>query len=341
MSIVFRQETRSSSFLDPFDGFREKRREVQIREDPLTGAVSRVFAYRRRPPQQSETADEDQPPVCAFCKENIETMTSKFPPALIPQGRLRRGEAVVFPNIFPYDTHNAVVVITEQHEVAITGWSARKLVDALAVSREYIETVVGAEGDRWIYSINWNYTPIAGASQLHPHLQIVLSRQPTREQGRLIEAGRKYMETNAGNYWEDLIRAEEEADVRYGGHTGDIPWLVSYAPRGFVPDVIAILPDDTDFTTCRGEEIEQLAGGLVKLFNYYGSRRVTGANLTLYSQSPGEDYFWTHARIVPRLRIPPLNISDVNYFKLMHDEGITLFTPERMCEELKPFFQES
>lgn len=340
MPIVFREETRNSFFLDPFDQFQEKERGVQIREDPLTGAISRVFVYRRRPPQQSEADAEGRPPVCAFCKENIETMTPMFPPSLCPEGRIRRGEAAVFPNIFPYDTHNAIVAISHQHEVAMSEWSAQVLADALAASREYIGRVVETEGGPWFYSINWNYTPVAGASQVHPHLQIIASRKPSQEQARLIEGSRRYTEAYSANYWADLIKTEEEADERYVGRTGDIHWLVNFSPRGFVPDVTAVLPGDTDFTVCDDGEIESLSQGLVKLFCYYGSRRVTGANLTLYSQRPGESCFWTHARIVPRLRIPPLNISDINYFKLMHDESISLLTPEQVCIELKPFFQE-
>jgi len=342
MPIIFRAETRGSSFLDPFARFEEKERRVQVREDPLTGAVSRVFSYRRRPPQsdQGGVKAEDGPRVCAFCSENIETMTPMFPPALCPEGRLVRGEAVAFPNIFPYDTHNAVVAITRRHEVGIAEWSPERLADAFLVCREYIDRVVKGEGGAWFYSVNWNYTPVAGASQIHPHLQIIISRKPTLEQGRLIEGSRKYMETNSTNYWDDLVRTEEETGERFLGRTGDVPWLVNFAPRGFVPDVTAVLTGLTDFTRCDKGTVENLAEGLVKLFTYYGGRRITGVNLSLYSQSPGADHFQTHVRIVPRLRIPPLNISDVNYFKLMHDEAISLLPPERVCEELRPFFQE-
>lgn len=338
MPINFREETRSSSYLDPFDGFKMKEREVSIRKDPLTGAVSRVFTYRRRPPQQDATPPGGIPSVCAFCKENIESMTPMFPPELFPEGRIKRGEAVVFPNLFPYDSHNAVVVITDQHEVGIEEWSEGLLVDAFEASREFIKRVVAAESGPCYYSINWNYTPIAGASQIHPHLQIIVSHTPTLEQERLLDGSRDYMEANSSNYWEDLIRAEQEADERYVGRVGGIHWLVNFAPRGFVPDVTAVLADNINFIYCSEKDVEDLSRGLVKLFNYYGGRRVKGTNLTLYSMSPGKSHFRTHTRLVPRLRIPPLNISDVNFFKLMHDEGLALIPPEEICRELKPLF---
>jgi galactose-1-phosphate uridylyltransferase len=333
MPITFKEESRSSFFLDPFAEFEERERRVLIREDPLTGAVSRLFNYRKRPPQQSAAPPESDVIVCAFCKENVEKMTPKFSPELIPEGRIRRGEAVVFPNLFPYDAHNAVVAISHQHIVEITDWSAPVLTDALVASREYIERVARVEGGKLFYSINWNYTPIAGASQEHPHLQIILSSRPTTELKRLLEAGRSYMECNSSNYWEDLIKAERAADERYVGMIGSIPWLVNFSPRGFVPDVTAIFPDNGDFIRCPESSIIDLSEGMVKLLNYYGGRRVKGANFTLYSMTPAEPSFLTHARLVPRLRIPPLNISDVNYFKLMHDEGLTLFLPEAVIVE--------
>jgi galactose-1-phosphate uridylyltransferase len=342
MPIDFREEIRSSSLLDPFTRFQEKERTVQLREDPLTGAVSRVFTYRRRPPQTSQGAagPDDPVPSCAFCPENIETMTPMFPRGLCPEGRIKKGEAVVFPNLFPYDTHNAVVAITHQHEVGIGEWSAGRLADAFEASREYIDRVVQAEGGRWFYSINWNYTPIAGASQVHPHLQVIMSRKPTTEQGRLLEGSRDYFESNSSNYWEDLVEAEKRADLRYVGRRGDISWLLNFAPKGFIPDVTAVMHGNSDFTRCCSGEPGELAEGLVKLLKFYGERRISGANMSLYSQSPGVEHFRTHARLVPRLRIPPLNISDVNYFKLMHDEAISLLTPEELCGELKPCFDD-
>jgi galactose-1-phosphate uridylyltransferase len=338
MPITFKEETRSAVLLDPFSEFATRRREVQIREDPLTGARTRLFNYRRRPPQQADRAANPDQTVCAFCRENIEAMTPLFPPDLCPEGRIRRGEAVAFPNLFPYETHNAVVAISERHEVPMVDWSPEVLADALLASRDYVARVKEFEGGERYYSINWNYTPVAGASQVHPHLQVLVSDQPTFEQARLLRASREYSGSHGANYWEDLIRSEQAAGQRYVGHTGEVAWLVNFAPRGFVPDVTAVLGDNADFTACGDGEIRDLARGLVKVFNYYGSRIVRGANLTLYSITPGRSHFRTHLRLLPRLRIPPLDISDVNYFKLMHDEAIALFPPEQVCEELKPYF---
>jgi galactose-1-phosphate uridylyltransferase len=338
MPIAFQEETRTASFLDPFSEFELRSRDVQIRTDPLTGAVSRLFYYRRRPPQQSGSAQDPGKRVCAFCPENVETMTPLFPAALCPEGRIRRGEAVVFPNLFPYEVHNAVVAITERHEVSLTDWTPEVLADAFLASRDYISRVVRSEDGERFCSVNWNYTPVAGASQVHPHLQVLVAEKPTLEHGRLLAASHDYAEANAGNYWEDLIRAERAAGERYVGQTGDVAWVVNFAPRGFVPDVTAVLGNNRDFTDCEDELVRDLARGLVKVLSYYGSRIVRGANLTLYSVSPSRPHFATHVRLVPRLTIPPLNISDVNYFRLMHDEAIALFPPEQVCEELRAYF---
>ena len=339
MPIRFKQETRTSSYLDPFSGFTTTEREVTIREDPLTGAVSRLFGYRRRPPQQISLGPDGGYTLCAFCKENIEAMTPRFPPELCPEGRIRRGEAVVFPNLFPYDGHNAVAAMSERHEVSMGEWPERALSDALLACREYIARVVRSEEKTWFHSVNWNYTPIAGASQIHPHLQILVSPTPTREMARLLEASRSYAETHGSSYWNDLLRVEQEAGERYLGRSGSARWLVNFASKGFVPDVTAVMVGDGDFVQSSDRDVEDLAAGLLKVLRYYDSRRIGGLNLTLYSLSPGRPDFATHARVVPRFRIPPLNISDVNYFRLMHDEGLCMVSPEHVCGELSRFFE--
>jgi galactose-1-phosphate uridylyltransferase len=50
-------------------------------------------------------------------------------------------------------------------------------------------------------------------------------------------------------------------------------------------------------------------------------------------------HFRTHAKLIPRALLPPMDTSDINYFNMLHDEVLTIFRPEDICERAKSFFE--
>ena len=103
-----------AEILDPTRDFAVQRTEVEVRWDPLTGHTSRVLGVPRglMPPNEEDleaiarkTADG-----CPFCGDRLEARTPRFPADLHPDGRMRRGQAVLFPNLFAYSRFSAVSV---------------------------------------------------------------------------------------------------------------------------------------------------------------------------------------------------------------------------------------
>ena len=103
-----------AEILDPTRDFAVQRTEVEVRWDPLTGHTSRVLGVPRglMPPNEEDleaiarkTADG-----CPFCGDRLEARTPRFPADLHPEGRMRRGQAVLFPNLFAYSRFSAVSV---------------------------------------------------------------------------------------------------------------------------------------------------------------------------------------------------------------------------------------
>jgi hypothetical protein len=92
--IKFEQSFRESTFLNPADDFTRRTLEVEIRKDPLVGHIARIVTFRFRP------------------LERVDRIATKFPPEVVAEGRIREGGAMVFPNVFPYERYNAVVVLT-------------------------------------------------------------------------------------------------------------------------------------------------------------------------------------------------------------------------------------
>jgi len=78
---------------------------IEYRLDPLTGGQTRINPARARRLRQAESDVEWEGIIersrkaCVFCPEQIEQKTPIFPKTICPEGRIRRGETVVFPNL--------------------------------------------------------------------------------------------------------------------------------------------------------------------------------------------------------------------------------------------------
>ena len=111
---------------------------VEHREDPLTGARSRINVARagRKRQAQSDGADLRQVIAstegdCCFCPQNVERKTPKFPPEICPQGRIERGESLVFPNLFPFAEYHAVGTFSNEHFLDLDEFTPEMILDNL------------------------------------------------------------------------------------------------------------------------------------------------------------------------------------------------------------------
>ncbi len=125
---------------------------------------------------------------CPFCPGQVDSMTPKFIPEIAPEGRIRKGRAVSFPNSFPYAQYNWVVVLSDEHFYHLDQFSTEILKDGFTVAQEGIRRVVRREPEFTYSSINWNYLPQSGGGLYHPHLQVVVDQNSDSLAGR--SAGR-------------------------------------------------------------------------------------------------------------------------------------------------------
>lgn len=196
MALDFQVTHRSASFLDPFKDFEPRTYTVEVRRDPLFGDTSRILIFRRRdlgPIDHSAYLAQDPPNKCPFCPERLDKYAARFIPEQVPEGYMRLGEAVCFPNAFPYEALNAVVVMTKHHYLRPGEVKPELLADGLWLAREAFLRLGKGLG---YGSVNWNYMMPAGAGLVHPHFQIVGSAAPTRAQAamrsRFRAHGRKH-----------------------------------------------------------------------------------------------------------------------------------------------------
>lgn len=320
-----------ASFLDPFNGFSEGGRECEIRTDPLTGRNSRIlfFPLRELPEPDYESMLRKDTGFCPFCPENIDKITPKFNPSLFTRERFRMGESVCFPNAFPYDENGAVTVITTEHFVKIDGFTHSIITNAFTCCVEFLREVAANQPAAKYQSINWNYLPLAGSSIIHPHLQITASAQPTNYCSDVLRTVKK----SGGNLFAELVNAERGNGERFLSGGEFFSWIVAFAPEG-VFDVMAVSNDYMEPSGLDGAALVELVDGIMKTMGFITSARMISFNLSLFFVR-GEHGFVPHMRMCPRTNVPPLDTSEINYMKMIHNEPMSTMKPEVVAAELK------
>lgn len=341
MSIPFRMEIEDMHFYDPTQDWAPFSRKAEVRYDPLTGQSARILYYPigeiprvDHAQMAAQTAD-----FCPFCPDKVERVTPRFPEAITPLGRFHRGESIIFPNMFPYDRHSAVGIFSRQHYVQLNEFTALMMVDGFLNSQAYLRAVLEHDPDSVWQSINWNYMPVAGGSIIHPHLQIVASPEATNYQRSTYAAAQLYRESTDENFYHVLVAEEERRQERSVGVTGGgkVHWTVAFAPQGQI-DIIGVLPAKSRLVDLDADEWAALADGLLPIFAYFHNQNFTAFNLAAFGAPVISNAYSVHVRVVPRTTLGLLGTSDNNYFKVLHNEALSLKNPEEAASELRAVF---
>lgn len=343
MAIPFRMEVQDMEFFDPMQDWAPFSRKAEVRYDPLTGQSARILYYPIGDLPKIDHAQmaADTAGFCPFCPDNVNRVTPRFPAAITPEGRFHRRESVIFPNMFPYDRHSAVGIFSGEHYVPLSGFTKELLVDGFENSQSYLQAVFSHDADSRWQSINWNYMPMAGSSIIHPHLQIVASPEATNYQRSTYSAAQLYQESSGHNFFTDLIAEEERRQQRSVGVTGDdtVHWVVAFAPQGQI-DILGILPGKSRIIDVEPYEWKAMAQGLLPVFHYFERQNFGAFNLAVFGAPNVSGVYSVHVRVVPRTTLGPFGTSDNNYFKVLHNEALSLKNPEEAAAELKAVFAE-
>lgn len=339
--MLFRKEVREARFLSPLQGFAPVTQRVEFRRDPLTGRWSRINLERARRVRQAmgecpldllrESAEG-----CYFCPGNLERSTPKLPPEF-GEERMRRGEAVLFPNLFPFAEFHAVVVLSREHLLTTRDFHPRLLEDALGLSLQYFRKVRGM-GPKYAM-LNWNHLPSAAASIVHPHFQLLVDRTPTFWLERVLEGGRRYRKRTGRNFWLDLLKEERRRGERWVGEAGEVCWLTAFAPQG-QNEVWAVFRRASCFEEVEG--VEELARGLSLVLRGYAELGVETFNLTSFSgpeDGGSRGYHRLSLRLISRPPLRPLYTSDSGFMERFQYEPVVETMPEELAVRLRKVFE--
>jgi galactose-1-phosphate uridylyltransferase len=325
------------------------RQPIEIRLDPLTehqsilsgalkGKVSILFPetdYHYVQQWVENTRER-----CFMCDGRWRQATPRYPEHLLPEGRIAKGEVVLFPNLYPLAPYHAVVMIGEKHGRAMNEFSTSLLHEAFSVSLEFIRRCFEINPEALYFTINANFMPPAGGSAVHPHLQILGSTYPTTHHRLLLERSRAYFSENGSCYWLDLVETERQTEERWLGEIGGSRWLTAFSPIG-VNEVNAVWPDASHFLQWDDKDIEALAEGVRRTLLTYHDLKFSTFNYSCFSgplgqSSPG---FRCFLRLVNRQNITPYYRTDDYFLQKLLQNEIILYRPEHLASLVKERFR--
>jgi UDPglucose--hexose-1-phosphate uridylyltransferase len=324
-----------ATMLDPKGGFLEAVSEIEIRVDPLTAARSRINVSRTSRPKQSLAkvqADVGTGAKCIFCPDSVETVTPKFPPSVLPEGRFRFGGALLFPNLFPLAGYHGICVFTPEHKLELDKFKSEEILDGLRCSLKYFSKT--AEMGLPHNFLGWNHLPPAGASILHPHLQLICSKEPLAGQKVLQDASEGYYRREGANFWSQLTEAEKSSP-RFIGESHGFTWLAPWAPLGNF-EVLGI-SRKASVMEMEAEELCGMADGIVRVLKGYAGLGIASLNMGVFSaqgdRSRGK--FSSHVRIMAR---PGAGMSDRALLELYGGEVGLSTLPEDYAGAIRAQF---
>ena len=325
--LQLRREQFTAELLDPRHGFERIRLPLEIRWDPLTGQSCRLLpegSLQSPELQDLEALAEQSRPSCPFCADRIESETPRFTPEVLTEGRIRCGEAVLFPNLVSYSKWSSVSVYSPQrHLLRLDELTPALLADNLRSQVMFGLAVLQHDpSSQWV-SVNANQLPPSGSSIFHPHLQGSANPVPTTVQHLLAERGPEGLR--------DYLELERQDGERLIGSTGRVEWLAAFAPvgpaeiRAFVAG--ASSPEELDEAT-----LAELADGLSRALRLYASLGFQSFNFALSGAPARAPHSLLLLRLVGRAYFGPLLRSDAMWSERLHWEAATDLAPEKVAD---------
>jgi UDPglucose--hexose-1-phosphate uridylyltransferase len=340
--MKFESIKKETVILNPQKDMAEKRIPSEIRKDPLTGRTARICHFMElqweKPDFEALIAGTDA--WCPFCADRVLTVTPCFPQDLIPEGRMQKGDMVIFPNIAPYDSLGAVATFGARHYIPMTEFTPEHMASTFAFALDFFRRVESTGHPEAVYHIiNWNYMPPAGSSLIHPHLQVFSTSSAPNLVRQELEASKIYRDRNGSSFWDDLVVAEQQSNQRYLGKIGRSHWMTAFAPMGVAGDVLAVMDEARCTLDLNDQDLMDLATGLVKVMGEYDRMGIYSFNMNFFTGTRSDDHFRFHLLFSPRTFFnQKLGTPDIGAIRNLFNETLCMAFPEKINALLKQDF---
>jgi UDPglucose--hexose-1-phosphate uridylyltransferase len=340
---TFSKRLIESELRNPTEDFNLEKQKIEYRKELLTSRACRINVKRSQRKKQAQTGMgyseliELSAKNCYFCPTNIKTATPMFPSSLVSEGRIKVGETTVFPNLFPFAKYHAVATVSKEHFLGIDEFTLKQIQDTIKASIEYFRAVALSDKKAVFPIFSWNFLAPAGASVVHPHVQLTVDEQPTNLAWLYLSACKKYFKQYKENYWHRLLEIEEKEGARFLGKIGSISWITSYVPLGN-DEICGVFHDASSLYELDETAISDLSKGLKRVFTAYSIYGVHSFNLSTLSASGEDESFRLVVRIIARPYPQSYYNNDSGFMERLHEEVIIESMPEKVASDFKEYF---
>ncbi|MCK4433681.1 MAG: hypothetical protein KAV48_07080 [Methanomicrobia archaeon] len=321
-------------FLNPMKNMEKDTQIIEYRKDPLTGTTciynpataekARIFFGSTDRKALKEFADQTRES-CFFCPEKLETSAARF----VEFENLKKGEAVLFPNLYAVYHDSAVIVLTKKHFLDLNEYTPEIFENAISLGITYLRRRY--EQRKITYGVlGGNYLPPAGASIVHPHMHVLSSKTPFRIIEAMIKTSEKYYRNNGVNIVDDILKAKE----RYIGKFGSIETYVPFAPLG--NNEIDGVIRNYSLLELNEEDIKDISSLLVEVLKFYYKEGLSSYNFMIYSGAlDGKDRLYCGIKIISRQNFKPFYTNDIWYLLKILQESLIFESPEQTAEKFR------
>jgi galactose-1-phosphate uridylyltransferase len=346
--IQFERSVEKAGFFSPLAGMDYAEQTIAVRRDPLTGmtavssselAAKEEMFYGTTDWAHAEDLARRSREGCFFCPEKVMETTPRYPDEVVEGGRLQRGRALVFPNLFPLAALHAVVTYPEHHFLRASEFTPDLLEEGLGAAVDFAGRAERAYTGLEHLEVCCNYMLPAGASLAHPHFQIFGGPGVPWLVRRAWERSAAFLAEHGISYWQTLVTEEQAQGDRFIAARSGCRWLTPFAPTGG-REVVAVVPAVSRVAGLGEEQVAYLAAGLSKVLAWYEREGLSAFNFTLYG-GPLGDADAGHPvvlRVIARSAFKPDYRTD-DYFLQKQLGGELIFaTPEQIAAVLRDEF---
>ncbi len=341
MELDFSSRRVEARIIGP-DG-RQLTRLIEIRKDPITGRNCRI-TYSRSLEKEAATGTFPPPPPgaaksaeCPFCSHRLENATPRAVSDLLPRGRQRYRDSVLFPNLFPYGAYSAVSLFDDRHFVEIGTARVETYADCFINCANYLKKVLTKDPDAVYVAITQNHLPAAGGSLVHPHLQVHADRPASNFHRFYQDRAAGFFQATGEGIFSAYLEKEIRDGKRYIGRTGQWHWLAAFAPEGFF-EIWAILPGSFSICDLETGHWQALARGVLSAQRFFRSLNRNAYNLGLLAVERGDSRLELRASLKVRANYAPWVRSDFTAYELMLGEMATFVAPEQTASKARSFW---
>jgi len=340
--LQFEKKIVTAKIRNPLQNFQLTEEQIEIRTDPLTGAKMRISK-----PKGLDKIPEGDPlnefaansPSCFFCAGRVENQTPMLPEDIYPEGRIRMGEALLFPNLSGYARYSGVCIFSGLHFIAIQDFTPQLIMNALLACQTYFRVCAEKDKDTLYPTINMNYLLPAGSSILHPHLQPYMDTTPTNLHQRIMEGADQYFQRTGSDFWHNLKESERNGS-RFLFEDAHSFWFTPFAPSGF-NEINALIGTGEPFTEFNTAMLSELAEGIYKVLQFYHHIRHNSFNLVLFSSPVNSNGRNRPLPGVLKIATRPVFAAhyrnDVTFFEKFHEETMIDQWPEDVAEKFRAY----